>query len=168
MKKHAVVEIDLSKKDYPHRRLHVLWMPEFKDPGFYRQGVSYDAFFNSSTKRTLATTHGPNWRTGNVLYNAKRWDEFESDCQHQAELYERLKLKGLRDDRQLPTVEHQSIWEFYETIGYDYKSKRWWKKCEHCNGTGRIEHSAFYYGVVECSGCDGSGYVLGGTRKRQR
>lgn len=148
-RKFAIVEIDLTTKDCKHVGLHVLYMSDMTEKGFYRQTVSYDAFFNGIPKK--GKQHGPNWKMKERLYVAKWWDEFESDC-------ERWKKYGsTHDDRTLPTVEHQSIWEFYEHIGYDYKKKRWVKKCPDCNGSGRIESVAYYYGVVECSACDGSG-----------
>lgn len=30
-------------------------------------------------------------------------------------------------------------------------------KCPNCNGTGRIESVAYYFGVIECRLCDGRG-----------
>lgn len=122
MKKFAVVEIDLTDKFYKHKRIHVLNLPTVTEKEFYRQTTSFNAFFNGKPKGNRL--HGPN-QNSTTLYNAKQWTEFESDWERQIKLFTEKKLKGFPDDRLLPRVEHQSIWNFYQEIGYDYKKKRW-------------------------------------------
>lgn len=156
-RKFAVQEIE--QPGSKHLRLHVLWLPTVTEPDFYRQVTSFNAFFHSGGKRGL---YGPNWKGDELLYSEKDWEEFENEC----EIWGK-DLPAL-DYRNLPQIEHQSIWEFYESIGYDFRKKKWWLKCKECHGYGYTECVAYYYGRAECSSCDGSGYVLGSARKRQR
>ena len=157
-KKFAVVVTNLTT--FKHEHLHILNLPSVGEDGFYRQTGSFNAFFYSTKNRN---------KNDGRQYYAKHWDEFESECQRMEKWLAKDGITKLKfDDRKLPTTEHQSIWEFYEAIGFDQKSKRWQVKCPDCNGTGRHECVAYYYGVAECSTCDASGYVLGNSRKRSK
>jgi hypothetical protein len=125
MTKFVVIEIDLMDKEYRHKRVHVFNLPSPSEKGFYRETTSFNAFFNGVPKGNRL--HGPN-QNSTTLYNAKRWIEFEETCERQAKLFVEKKLKGFPDDRLLPRVEHQNIWDFYQKIGYDYKKKRYIKE----------------------------------------
>jgi hypothetical protein len=161
-RKFAVQQI--RRSDSHHVQLHVLWLPFVTETGFYRQVTSFNAFFHSGKLKK----HGPNW-SPEFLYRELDWEEFEIECNTWREHAGKYDLDpDACDWRKLPTTEHQSIWEFYEAIGYDYKSKRWWENCQDCSGYGYTESPAFYFGRMECSACDGSGYVLGNSRKHQQ
>ena len=109
MRKLAVTEIDTTT--FEHRCLHVIHVPEATDPGFYRQTVSYNAFFWSGKRR--------NWKPNDCLFRGLRWDEHEQELKHK--FYEEA----------AKTVEHHGIWAFYESIGYDYKKQRYGNYSDH-------------------------------------
>jgi hypothetical protein len=113
--KFAVVVTDL--KTFEHLHLHILWLPDAMEPGFYRQTVSFNSFFHGMKGRSVIR--------GIKQYYAKRWDEFEMGCDLWDETVRLNHLTSAHDDRTLPTSEHHSIWEFYKAIGYDYKKQRW-------------------------------------------
>lgn len=112
---YAVVEIDLTESSYPHVGLHVLWLPTVSEPGFYRQVCSFDAFFTSVNRRNKSSKR---------LYHARRWEEFVEECDRLKESFRRYG-EEVTDDRDLPTVEHNDIWAFYQHVGFDYKKKTW-------------------------------------------
>jgi hypothetical protein len=115
---YAVVEINLDAP-YEHTHLHVIHMPAFREPGYYIQGVSFDAF--PKRNRDMKARR---------LYHAVRWDEFK-------ETMDRIKANPAvadLDDRLLPRTDYSDIWSFYRAIGWDYKRKRfakpktpWWR-----------------------------------------
>lgn len=113
MRKLAIIRINL--KDHSHDHLYVMHFPSYQDHGFYRQTMSLNAFFHGYRKR-------PN-KTSTHLYVYHEWREFEAQCERT------VKWDGCHDedDRKLRTTELNGIWEFYQAIGYDYKTKRYKK-----------------------------------------
>lgn len=79
-----------------------LLVPDFKDPGFYRQTVSYSAFFNRMAKRL----HESKGKADLFMLRQEGDPWFEED-------------EALAKD---PPI--NGIWEFYKAIGYDHKKKR--------------------------------------------
>lgn len=82
----------------------------------YRSRVSSGAFFHHFKK--------PRNRSDKFLYSSQHLDEF----QHYLESWARMKEKhpDLPDIySSVPVVDVKNIWEFYELIGYDYKTKKW-------------------------------------------
>jgi len=97
----------VSELGYPggtHIRHHVITY------GGYRQVVSAGAFFHGTEKK-----HDMDVKRG-IIWNSHHEDEHY--------LYTR-KYMGFSiwaDD--IEVIEHESIWAFYEYIGYDYKKKK--------------------------------------------
>ena len=76
----------------------------------YRSLVSYGAFFTSVKNRCYSKTR---------LYHGKRKLEWEQD---RAMMAANPITADLYID--VPVVNHESLWEFYKAIGYDYKKKK--------------------------------------------
>lgn len=85
-------------------------------PFCYRSRTSHNAFFhNHKTNRNQTDRH---------LYAAKHEVEHQINLDVWAEMMR--EHPGLEDIySKVPVVEVQNIWEFYELIGYDHKTKRW-------------------------------------------
>lgn len=123
-KRWAVTEIDLIT--YEHLHLHVILIPSYNEPGFYRQSISFDAFFMGR--------HRYNWnQTTKRLYSAKRygitgdgWDEFNGEMDRMLDFNARHNISstGL-DDRDLLFTNYFDVWSFYKAIDWDYKKKRY-------------------------------------------
>jgi len=76
----------------------------------YRSLLSYSAFFTSGKYRC---------RTKTRLYHGKRKLEWEQD---RAMMAANPITADLYID--VPVVNHESLWDFYKYIGYDYKKKK--------------------------------------------
>jgi len=93
--------------------LHIIRMPDITDKGFYRSAVSQEYFIERETR---------NWYENYYLKNkvcSKRVSvaySYDSPSQ----------IKLCRDIENLPIFEHKSIWEFYDYIGYNRKTKKFW------------------------------------------
>lgn len=98
----TVRRIDL-KDGCRHSQLHKIQFPEFKDDGFYRTHISYSAFFES-TKR----------RNKNQLYLYYLDDDSFDIPKGEYEI---------KRDSKLPVFHHQTLYEFFDHIGYDRKRK---------------------------------------------
>lgn len=123
-KRWAIIEINLDSPTYEHAHLHVIAVPEFNEPGFYRQVSSFDAFFMGTQQH--------NWNhNAKRLYAAKRWgatgngwDEFNGECDRWLESSKRYGIQEM-DSRNLPRTDYPDVWSFYSAVGYDYKKKRY-------------------------------------------
>jgi hypothetical protein len=82
-----------------------LLMPEMLDNNFYRQMLSFDAFFNGRKRRNHSDI---------ALYTANNKQEYLEYYANNSHLNTGLTFNG--------------IWEFYKYIGYDYKTKKYIKK----------------------------------------
>jgi hypothetical protein len=88
--------------------IHKFILPMASEPGFYRQVMSLNAFFNGRRRH--------NWH-GLFLYTCNTWEEFEHEAARWA--------KFGYDQLELPIITHQNIWDFYKHEGFDYKTKKW-------------------------------------------
>jgi hypothetical protein len=73
----------------------------------YQQICSLDAFHRG--RKSLTEKRN---RNNGFIYMARFADEFEVDCQFQ-------------DYSVVPRIHHDSAWDYYNSIGYDWKNKRW-------------------------------------------
>ena len=76
----------------------------------YRQVVSAGAFFHGVKKGDRDVKRGIIWASH---------DEYD----HHIYTRKYMGFSIWPDD--VPIVEHETIWAFYEHIGYDYKKKKW-------------------------------------------
>lgn len=95
--------------------------------GYYQQVVSFQATFGRVTTRFSRFWYTPKrYSRFNVQPRFQRWDEVEQ------EIYDELRQemaseKGTEAANkrypELKVVEHESVWDFYKYIGFDYKDK---------------------------------------------
>lgn len=95
---------------------HLIHMPSFSEKGFYRNTVSASAFSGRELKRMMAN----HWR-----WISLRWDGLQTKAlDYKLHHNDPHLLKHARlGDR--PRFDHESIWDFYLAIGYDYKKQRY-------------------------------------------
>lgn len=91
-------EIDL-KNGCKHRRYIIFPLDGGKD-FCYRSRISYDYFAHGRKRR--------NWKRDELLYACDHHDGFRR-----------------MDDPDAEVVHVDSVWDFYKTIGYDYKKQKW-------------------------------------------
>lgn len=91
------------KSPYDHLELHNICFPEFEDKGFYRTMISYSAFFESLKRR--------NWTESCVYY-------LDDESPIRKTPWEQNR------DKKLPVFQHDSLYDFFEHIGYDRKRKK--------------------------------------------
>jgi len=99
----TVRRIDL-KNGCKHAELHKINFPEYKDKGFYRTMISYSAFFESTKNRR---------NNGVYLYYLD--DAYSPIPKSEYEI---------NRDSKLPVVEHETLYTFFDHIGYDRKLKK--------------------------------------------
>ena len=97
-----------------HKVRHVLWLPDFRDPGAYRQGMSFDGF----TRRMLhrKDKHISRW------FYVKHISDWFMDVDSQVRLtrqYPEFAATPNVGAEFIPTVVHDDLLSFYEKIGYD-------------------------------------------------
>lgn len=116
---------------FPDTGWYRLLMPQYNEPGFYRQTVSFNAFFHTWNKKLSRAIdryglydlrinkHKPNHMPDGHLLMVHPDNEYEmelrmswADAKRKAENF-RIK------------AEFKSIWEFYEFIGFDYKTRKY-------------------------------------------
>ena len=108
--------------------VHKVTVPDFRDPGFYRSTMSYSAFFHGhKTDRNNFWALHPKTAKANGLRARKPTHKFWYHYIPWEEWQDQLKREFYKLDRALPVVEHASIWDFYEHIGWNYKTKKWSK-----------------------------------------
>lgn len=87
--------------------IHLVFRPyPFTEKDAYRQSLSYDAFKNNEAKRIL--------KLQNEIDIKYYLDYSKKDFEK-----EQLFLKDI------PYYIHNSIWDFYLIIGFDYKTKKY-------------------------------------------
>lgn len=105
-------------------KLHVIKAPKDKRGGEYRQLVVFCGFINRILNRWYNHWHS------NIEYISKAQFKSvnEEDLQSNIEARQRLiDLVGEEEaDKFLPTLqrsEHESVWQFFESINYGYKNR---------------------------------------------
>jgi hypothetical protein len=104
-----VLELDTKTNN---RVIHKIKTPEYNEKLWYVTVVSSNAFFYSLKKRN---------RKGNILYIGKSFEEWTYDQEHRA----KNPIIADLDERLLTPIEHESLWDFYKYIGWDYKKKKY-------------------------------------------
>jgi len=115
MRKRAVKIIDdKTERKTGFRPVYILYTPDYNEPGFYRQMVSMDAFFQSMKKR--------NKTPDGVWYFMDTWRDYERERESDKRCYEKY---GIENKHVFYDTVFNSIWEFYLHIGYDYKKQKY-------------------------------------------
>lgn len=105
--------------------LHEVAVPVFGVKGSYTQGVSIEAFrvremrISNKQEKVRTTVPTPRWLVDRALTHkimvklaADRGEEIKEHPNHIIYNW-------------LPRFQHESVWKFYETIGYDHKKKKY-------------------------------------------
>jgi hypothetical protein len=114
-------------------QVHLFRTPEVSEPGFYRAVTSVGAFSTrEKTKLYDRNRQGHRDVVGRRCH--VRWGEeikwADEDTARLVEQYGR-KMDPYID---LPIFHHESLWDFYKAIGYDYKKKKYLKVDGASNG----------------------------------
>jgi len=107
-----VTEIFL-KKDCEHGRYFKFSVGR---ENYYKTATALNAFFNNPH------THR-NYKKKEILYHSQLFEEFEMSNNITEKSYKKLGIE-LRPKK---LIELNSIWEFFEVIGFDNKTKKWVK-----------------------------------------
>jgi hypothetical protein len=110
MRTEIVKRIDLPS--CIHAEFHEIQIPEFKDEGFYRTMISYDAFFESPKRRNKNDDYLYLVVTDNTISDSMR-EKFPDVVKREEER-----------DANLPRIKHDSLYDFFEYIGYDRKKQK--------------------------------------------
>ena len=107
------------------RIIHKVLLPEVSDKGFYRTIGSLNAFNEGDRKNSTALEKERYrsaccWGPG-VLYYYEREEEWERAQERKAN----HPILCVLDERCMPTIHHDSLWSFYQHIGFDYKRRRY-------------------------------------------
>lgn len=109
---HRALVITFNKEE---KRFRVVLVPSYGEKGFYRQGVSFDAFKNREAKKLYNWLHVRKRKLSDLKWCSVKYEhdlfdgDFEIYTNHQT--WEDLPVST-------------SVWQFYKDIGYDYKKKR--------------------------------------------
>jgi hypothetical protein len=108
--------------------VHMVTVPDFRDPGFYRSTMSYSAFFHGhrNDRNNFWALH-PRTAKANGFKSKKPTHKFWYHMIPREEWEDNIKREFYKLDKALPIVEHASIWDFYKHIGFDYKTGKWSK-----------------------------------------
>jgi hypothetical protein len=113
---HVLAIIEVCKKTSKHLKIHKLVLPDFKEKGSHQQGISFSAFFSYKKKRN---------ENDNVTFCKKFWFDYLQDIDSFKKFCESRNLDiEIQTHENTPFVEHRSLWDFYKSIGYDYKKKK--------------------------------------------
>ena len=100
-------------------------MPESDEKDFYRQTSSYNAFFHGWNKKIAAGGLKGN-RSPTHLYMARDEWEVEWEVDREQKMMLEAGLNSVKiSNNFIIEAEFNSLWEFYEHEGYDYKKKKW-------------------------------------------
>lgn len=113
------------------RTLHEICVPSMFERGFCRAVASIESFRGGrrrgASKRDVAAyRYTPAWAPGR-LYIVKHCLQWEEDQQIHIGVLHRCRE---RDGHPLeldvwPVVRHESVWAFYQHIGWDFRSRRY-------------------------------------------
>ncbi len=105
-------------------KLHVVAVPNFSEPGFYRQTGSMNAFRRNihALGSKMITSRQPGTR-----FHVRWAEEFAMDLESEARNAALLKTYGKtsrHDTTKLPRADYASVKHFYAAIGYDTKKRK--------------------------------------------
>lgn len=100
---------------------HIFPLPGVGEPGFYRATVSYNAFRNFENTR-LYNSMQKRKCYPDFHYSLKFAYEWEEDEQL---LFNTLSSLGVEAEHSIiEKIQHESIWDFYKAIGFEWKKRR--------------------------------------------
>lgn len=88
--------------------------------GWYIQGISVDAFSTRENTRLYEHNLAGCWHVPGKRCHVVFGQELEWQIKERERLAEKFGVNS-----ELPTWHHNSVWDFYKAIGYDYKRKKY-------------------------------------------
>ncbi len=105
-------------------RKFIITTPSGSEPGFYRQGLSFDCFKNRELKRCFGKDADPSARYGRRFSFQPKY-EYDEDV---ARLKRSPHVAAMQDHidflENMEGINPLNVWEFYNEIGYDYKTQK--------------------------------------------
>lgn len=89
------------------KAIHLLTRPHYVEKDGYKQSLSFQAFFNNEDKKV----------SGEIKKTIKSFEMYKKK-----EVTDKF-LEELKYDKNM-IINHNSIWSFYDYIGYDYKKQK--------------------------------------------
>jgi len=120
--KHGIDQVATERRFNKSVADHYIKMPRATEPGFYRAVVSMGAFQHRELDRVFGEKARRSRKEVPFYYALQRRQELEVRYAGHVHRY------GQELRERLPIIEHESIWDFYKYIGYDYKKKRFVEK----------------------------------------
>lgn len=121
----------------PERALHRIAFPSYGEPGWYRQTRSVNAFRSGRQKGVSADARrrhydGCGWdHEKRTLYSIKSAHDHEVDMKIMLESVEAASPEAGAKIRAMyaavPVIDHASLYDFYDYIGFDRKTRRYKK-----------------------------------------
>lgn len=102
--------------------VHGFKIPAFLEENFYRQTVSYNSFRSRENRKLFIDKECKIPRH----YYGKRLGICDIEDYNEWNLWRFNHFKALN----LPYFEHDSLWELYKGIGYDYKKQKYLSEIE--------------------------------------
>ena len=94
--------------------IHVVRQPNVGEKGFYRAAISMGAWDEREVKN----------------YVDKFYTKRKPCPRHWSVKYETKYMHPL-DYQNIPIIEHDTLWDFYKYVGYDYKTQKYAKVTEN-------------------------------------
>jgi hypothetical protein len=132
MREWVFKEIPPDDVDNSKRIIHVVKLPSFGEPGFYQQTVSLTYFREGkragATKRQqILYTDTCCWKQDGTLFFCIPKEQWEAEDQREVASFKRQGVTDWISELTLPRIEHETIYAFYEYIGFDRKRRKYIK-----------------------------------------
>ena len=95
--------------------------------GWYRQIGAKEGMIERSLERWYDHWHEKKYKTHETSVRFQRWNDSEARI-YESSRQRYIETRGLEIADELypeyETIEHDSVWDFFDYIGYDYKNKK--------------------------------------------
>jgi hypothetical protein len=121
-RQHVIVEVRAGVREIVHH----IQMPDFRESGFYQNGLSIDAFLRYWLHAAFGSFNNKkNLRVRSELYfYGDSRAAFETDNACTNAIMRNAGIDNYNLYKDCKYVDHQSIWEFYNYINWNYKTKK--------------------------------------------
>lgn len=107
--------------------IHLINKEENERGGWYKQVTAQEAMIERLSKRWSNHWYDKKYKTHKTRVKFNRWQDHDEDV-HLEQKKRCAKYMGVEDlEKMYPTlvkINHDSVWDFFDYIGYDYKNKK--------------------------------------------
>ena len=127
--KYGIDHVAKEFRDGKMVTLHIIKIPSAGEGG-YREILSLGAFEKNEQKRSIVWPNGKDGGCYSIGRTLPRWFHLERRTDHEWREFtwgRNVRAMGKTyagEGADAVVVEHDSIWDFYQAIGYDYKKKK--------------------------------------------